>query len=415
MKTGTPPRLVSSSINWSLTEPQPSDQPPVLFSFLPQSRPSAEVQCAITRTTEETHSIIERNVDRSPLFSGRITGRGPRYCPSIEDKIFRFRDKDSHQIFLEPEGLRSDLVYPNGISTSLPKDVQEAFVRSIPALEKVEFAAYGYAVEYDHVDPQECTATLECRRFPGLYFAGQVNGTTGYEEAAAQGLIAGVNAARALLSQPALVLKRHEAYIGVLIDDLITKGVEEPYRMFTSLAEHRLLLRHHDADVRLWPVAKELSLLSMEQREATSLRVERRQAAKALLQGKRTATGTLFEDLRRPDFGWSHAFERMPKLEQLELDERDLDELLIEARYAGYVEREQSVIDRRTADEDLKLPALLPYEDIPHLRAEAKEKLKRIRPVKLGQARRISGLSSADLNAVLIFLRVYEGGSLLRG
>jgi tRNA uridine 5-carboxymethylaminomethyl modification enzyme len=409
MKTGTPPRLYADSIDWERTEPQPSDDPPVTFSFLDQTRPEAGVSCAITHTTEETHAIIERNVDRSPLFSGRITGRGPRYCPSIEDKIFRFRDKASHQIFLEPEGLDSNLIYPNGISTSLPKDVQEALVHSIPALEKATFAAYGYAVEYDHVDPVECDHTLQCKRLPGLYFAGQVNGTTGYEEAAAQGLIAGINAARVLQSLPPFVLKRHEAYIGVLIDDLVTKGVEEPYRMFTSLAEHRLLLRHHDADVRLWPVAKSLGLLRTDQYEATAARFERRDRARALLSSKRTATGTLFEEFRRPEFGWQQAMARVPELVDLNLDARDHEELLIEARYSGYVEREQLVIERRGAEEDISLPVDLAYGAIPHLRAEAKEKLARVRPSHLGQARRISGISPADLHAVMIFLRAREG------
>lgn len=410
MKTGTPPRLYSDSIDWSRTEPQPGEEPPPVFSFLPQDLPPGRVECAITRTTGETHRIIEEGLDRSPLFTGRITGRGPRYCPSIEDKIFRFRDKDSHQIFLEPEGLDSDLVYPNGISTSLPRDVQERLVRSIPALERARFAAFGYAVEYDHVDPTECEPTLETRRIPGLYLAGQINGTTGYEEAAAQGFAAGVNAARKALGLPDFVLARHEAYAGVLIDDLVTRGVEEPYRMFTSLAEHRLQLRHHDADVRLWPRARDLGILVSAQREATAARFERRRRAREILRSRRTATGTLFEEFRRPGFGWGEARSRAPELEALRLDARDEEELLIEVRYSGYVEREAAALERSRGEDGIPLPAGLDYLGIPHLRAEAREKLDRVRPRNLGQARRISGIGPADLNSVLVHLRATGAG-----
>ena len=298
LKTGTPPRLLSASIDWARTEPQPSDEHPVRFHFFGVDGMSRMVDCAITRTTDATHRVIEAGLDRSPLFSGKIKGRGPRYCPSIEDKIFRFPDQIGHQIFLEPDGLDSPLVYPNGISTSLPRDVQEAMVRSIPALESAVIAQYGYAVEYVHIDPTECDLTLEVRSIPGLFLAGQVNGTTGYEEAAAQGFIAGVNAAAKLLGSPPLILGRDEAYLGVLIDDLTQRGVDEPYRMFTSLAEHRLLLRHHDADIRLLPHAQRLGLSSPADLEATARRAERRQAAKDALVATRSEGKSWFERLR---------------------------------------------------------------------------------------------------------------------
>ncbi|MAG57811.1 MAG: tRNA uridine-5-carboxymethylaminomethyl(34) synthesis enzyme MnmG, partial [Planctomycetes bacterium] len=342
---------------------------------------------------------------RSPLFTGLITGVGPRYCPSIEDKIHRFPDKDGHQIFLEPEGLDSDLVYPNGISTSLPKDAQEAFVRAVPGLEQVEFAAHGYAVEYDYVDPTECGPTLETLRLPGLWLAGQICGTTGYEEAAGQGLVAGVNAARSARGGLPFVLARHEAYIGVLVDDLTTRGVEEPYRMFTSLAEHRLLLRHHDADVRLWPRARDLGLVDDARARATTARVERRVAAKALLQGTRTGGAPLFDALRRPDFGLDDAFAAAPGLDALDLDARDREELLLEARYSGYIARELLQIERRAEAEATALPGDLAYDEIPHLRIEARDKLLRVRPATIGQASRVSGVSPADVGALLVWLR----------
>jgi tRNA uridine 5-carboxymethylaminomethyl modification enzyme len=404
LKTGTPPRLRAGSIDWARTEPQPTDPEPTWFSFTPPKNPLPTVACAITRTTEETHRVIRENVDRSPLFSGRIKGVGPRYCPSIEDKVFRFADKDSHQIFLEPEGLSSDLVYPNGVSTSLPRDVQEAIVRSVPALEKAEIVQWGYAVEYVHVDPTECSPTLETRRLPGLFLAGQINGTTGYEEAAGQGFVAGRNAAAAALGLPPLVLSRADAYLGVLIDDLVTRGVDEPYRMFTSLAEHRLLLRHQNADVRLLPYAERIGVASAERLAATRARAERRAAARALLESVRKEGRSAFDLLRRPGAVIAEAFAAAGVPVPPGLDAADLDDLEIEGRYAGYLEREKESAARLKAEEARALPPGLDYAAVPQLRAEARQKFLRVRPATVGQALRIPGIAPADLNVLLIHL-----------
>jgi tRNA uridine 5-carboxymethylaminomethyl modification enzyme len=409
LKTGTPPRLHADSIDWSATAAQPSDDPPVTFSFEAQPLLPRRVSCAITRTTPETHAIVAANLDRSPLFSGRIRGIGPRYCPSLEDKVFRFPDRTGHQVFLEPEGLDADLVYPNGISTSLPRDVQEAFVRSIPGLGGATFAAHGYAVEYDHVDPTECGPTLETRRLPGLWLAGQINGTTGYEEAAGQGFVAGVNAALSLLGREPFVLRRHEAYLGVLVDDLVTRGVCEPYRMFTSLAEHRLLLRHQDADVRLWSRARDLGLLDAAREAATAARVTRRERARAILQRTRIDRGSAWESLRRPTGDLVGLIARDAGLGALGLDTRDLDELVIEARYAGYQLREHAEIARRTQAEEQRLPDDLDFDAVPHLRHEAREKFARVRPETVGRAARIPGVSPADIGVLMVHLRVHAG------
>jgi tRNA uridine 5-carboxymethylaminomethyl modification enzyme len=408
LKTGTPPRLLAASIDWASTEPQPTDDDPVGFSFEPQPKLARGVSCAITRTTARTHAIIRDNVDRSPLFSGRIKGTGPRYCPSIEDKVFRFADKESHQIFLEPEGLDSDLVYPNGVSTSLPRDVQEAVVRSIPALERAVIVRYGYAVEYDYVDPVECGPTFETRRVPGLFLAGQINGTTGYEEAAGQGFLAGVNAAAKALDLEPCVLRRDEAYLGVLADDLTTRGVDEPYRMFTSLAEFRLLLRHQTADVRLLDRAVAIGVRSEASLEATRARAARLRAAEAALRATRVEDRSLYDVLRRPEAKVEDVAAALPPDLLRSMTATDVEDVFLEARYAGYLERERLAAARLRAEEERPLPIDLDYAAIPQLRAEARQKFERVRPTTAGRALRIPGVSPADLSTVMIHLSRLE-------
>jgi tRNA uridine 5-carboxymethylaminomethyl modification enzyme len=404
LKTGTPPRLRADSIAWERTQPQPSDPDPVRFSFEPQPGVGRTVSCAITRTTAATHEIIKENLDRSPLFTGRITGVGPRYCPSIEDKIFRFPSQEGHQIFLEPEGLESDLIYPNGISTSLPRDVQEALVRSIPALERAEIVQFGYAVEYVHVDPTECAPTLETRRVRGLFLAGQINGTTGYEEAAGQGFVAGVNAALFLQDREPFIPSRGEAYLGVLVDDLVTRGVEEPYRMFTSLAEHRLLLRHHNADVRLLPHAERIGILGESQLARTKARRDRLARTRRALESTRVHGRSLYERLRNPEIALDALLESVEPGFGGDLTPEDREDLLVEGRYAGYLEREAEAVERLKASDALAIPADLDFEAVAQLRFEARQKFNRIRPRTVGQAGRISGISPADLTILMIHL-----------
>jgi tRNA uridine 5-carboxymethylaminomethyl modification enzyme len=402
LKTGTPPRLLARSIDWERTAPQPSDPDPVFFSFEPEAGPDRKVACAITRTTERTHEIIRGGLDRSPLFTGRITGVGPRYCPSIEDKIFRFPSQEGHQVFLEPEGLASDLVYPNGISTSLPRDVQEALVRSVPALERAEIAQWGYAVEYVHVDPTECAPTLEVRKLPGLWLAGQINGTTGYEEAAGQGFVAGANAALAVRGEAPFVLSRGEAYLGVLVDDLVTRGVEEPYRMFTSLAEHRLVLRHQNADVRLLPHAERLGIMRPSQLRRTRERRDRLARTRAALEAARFEGRSCYERLRNPEVALDDLLAAAGDGFGADLTREDREDLVIEGRYSGYLERENEAIERLRAADAVAIPADLDFAGVPQLRFEARQKFDRIRPRTMGQAGRISGVSPADVTMLMI-------------
>jgi len=429
LKTGTPPRLDGRSIDWSVLQAQPGDDPVPVFSFLgsAQEHPR-QIACYITHTSERTHDIIRGGLDRSPMYTGVIEGVGPRYCPSIEDKVMRFADKSQHQIFLEPEGLNTHEVYPNGISTSLPFDVQYALVRSIRGLEQAHIVRPGYAIEYDFFDPRDLHPTLETKHIPGLFFAGQINGTTGYEEAAAQGLLAGLNAGRQALGQEGWWPRRDEAYLGVLVDDLITRGTSEPYRMFTSRAEHRLLLREDNADLRLTPVGRELGLVDDvrwaafdTKREAIQREQQRlndtwvrpqtvpdAEAARVLGQPL-TREYRLADLLRRPDVSYDTLMSLAAAGEGV-ADSAVAEQVEIQAKYAGYIERQRSEIERQRRNEETLLPPDLDYAEVRGLSAEVREKLARQRPDTLGQAARIPGITPAAVSLLLIHLKKRELG-----
>ncbi len=404
-KTGTPPRLNGRTIDFGKVEPQPGDVDPVPFSFLTGRIEQPQLDCQITTTTPEVHDLIRANLHRAPMYSGQIASTGPRYCPSIEDKVVRFADRPSHQIFLEPEGRSTLEYYCNGISTSLPRDVQDAIIPMIPGLEHAEIMRYGYAVEYDYAPPTQLHATLETKAVPGLFFAGQINGTTGYEEAAAQGLIAGINAALLAKGEPPFIVDRSRGYIGVLIDDLVTRGVDEPYRMFTSRAEYRLLLRSDNADLRLTELGRSIGLVD----DARWARFEARRGRIGelghVLRTTRVAGDTLEQILRRPPTTWAELVSLHPALLDLADDPSAVEQVTIEAKYGGYIDRQAQQVERFRRLEDKPLPVDLDYQAISQLRAEAREKFARVRPRSLGQAGRISGINPADIATLLVHLK----------
>lgn len=430
-KTGTPPRVHKDTIDFSKTEIQPGDDEPKFFSYETESSDNEQLPCWLTYTSVETHQIINDNLHRAPMFSGVIEGTGPRYCPSIEDKIVRFSDKPKHQIFLEPEGKNTSEYYVQGLSTSLPEDVQLAVLRSIPGMEKVEMMRNGYAIEYDAMVPTQLWPSLETKRLPGLFTAGQINGTSGYEEAAGQGVMAGINAARKVQDKEPIVLDRSQGYIGVLIDDLVTKGTNEPYRLLTSRAEYRLLLRHDNADMRLTEIGHDIGLISedryakfLDKKAKVEQEVARLKVAKARpveVNAKLEEYGstpiqdgsTLLTLLRRPELGYELIEQISPSEVELTADMKEQVEIQI--KYAGYIEKQLIHVERLQKMEKKKIPDTIVYDEIHGLAMEAKQKLATIRPISIGQASRIAGVTPADISILLVYLEHYNRVTAARG
>ncbi|SDJ43351.1 tRNA uridine-5-carboxymethylaminomethyl(34) synthesis enzyme MnmG [Paenibacillus naphthalenovorans] len=431
-KTGTPPRVHKDTIDFSKTEIQPGDEKPKFFSYETTEEVPNQLPCWLTYTSAETHQIINDNLHRAPMFSGAIEGTGPRYCPSIEDKIVRFSDKPKHQIFLEPEGRNTKEYYVQGLSTSMPEDVQLRILRSIPGLEKVEMMRTGYAIEYDAVIPTQLYPTLETKVVKGLFTAGQINGTSGYEEAAGQGIMAGINAARKVQGKEPVILDRSQAYIGVLIDDLVTKGTNEPYRLLTSRAEYRLLLRHDNADLRLTPIGYEIGLISQTRYERFQDKVkkveeeiERLKTTKVKptpeVQQMLTSLGSavlnnsvdMLSLLRRPEVTYEHLHALSPA--PYELTEDMKEQVEIQVKYSGYIEKQLAHVERLRKMEKKRIPEDIIYEEVHGLATEAKQKLAKIRPISIGQASRISGVTPADISILLVYLEQYNKVLAARG
>ncbi|MGG4551356.1 tRNA uridine-5-carboxymethylaminomethyl(34) synthesis enzyme MnmG [Paenibacillus humicus] len=423
-KTGTPPRVHRDSIDFSQTEIQPGDDNPKFFSYETKSSDNEQLPCWLTYTSPETHEIINANLHRAPMFSGIIEGTGARYCPSIEDKIVRFADKPQHQVFLEPEGKNTAEYYVQGLSTSMPEEVQEQIVRSVPGLQNAKIMRNGYAIEYDVIVPTQLWPTMETKQLPGLFTAGQINGTSGYEEAAAQGVMAGINAARKVQGKEGVVLDRSQGYIGVLIDDLVTKGTNEPYRLLTSRAEYRLLLRHDNADLRLTQIGYDIGLISperyaafLDKKEKVEQEVERLRTSKVrpadinpLLEAIGSAPiqdgSNLLAILRRPEVTYDLIHQFSPAV--VDLDEEMREQVEIQVKYAGYIEKQLLHVEKLKKMEKKKLPENIKYEDIQGLAIEARQKLAQIRPLSIGQASRISGVSPADISILLVYLEHYN-------
>ncbi|WP_313639745.1 tRNA uridine-5-carboxymethylaminomethyl(34) synthesis enzyme MnmG [Paenibacillus sp. FSL K6-0276] len=430
-KTGTPPRVHRDTIDFSKTEIQPGDDEPKFFSFETKSSDNEQLPCWLTYTSEVTHQIINDNLHRAPMFTGIIEGTGPRYCPSIEDKVVRFSDKSKHQIFLEPEGKNTSEYYVQGLSTSLPEDVQLAILRSIPGMEKVEMMRNGYAIEYDAMVPTQLWPSLETKRLPGLFTAGQINGTSGYEEAAGQGVMAGINAARKVQDKEPVVLDRSQGYIGVLIDDLVTKGTNEPYRLLTSRAEYRLLLRHDNADLRLTPIGYDIGLIPqarfenfVDKKERVEREIVRLQETKvkpvevnhilAQYESAPIVDGSnLLVLMRRPELDYSFVDQVSPSPEMLDAEMKEQVEIQI--KYAGYIEKQLQHVERLQKMEKKKIPDDINYNEIHGLAMEARQKLTKIRPISIGQASRISGVTPADISILLVYLEHYNRVTAAKG